>query len=501
MNSSNLAELERLVSELYDDGLSDADMARLEQLLLDNPELQDRYCSLVDTHVALCVAGASTVESDEPRTTLPAGVPAAHDRVARRPSLPGRLDRFQVKSWHAAAVAAALLVAVFSWNQWTNPQRPSGLDHAPPPHTNFWQSGVNSLPTITHVTWEGPSFTPDSDYWQPVSAVSGGAISLQQTQGEAADGYLFSLQPGMSVELVASCDATGQNSLSITEITYNTKPSTKKLTFHNKGDNDRPKPLHANPHAKNRRYGVLGRWSEVNTTDRPRYFLLTGVHKLVDPYPDDQWRVSEMGVLMETNSVIHVGWDDSGPAPPEPGKAYEQDQDYDDLAAYLFFAPLDEDVPIGTDNFEVLSRHQVSDLTIPTEGANGLDFELPSNGIAVVKAITDCKDPNALALVDTATGEILWAAASDEPGRSYLGTTAIRNTSKQTKRLRLVGMNIPRTDPTKWIPSTIQISYSQPNFFILGFEDAIKDDDFNDIRATLLIESPSSKQTATTSNQ
>lgn len=499
--NNNLAELEKLVSELYDGGLSDADMARLEQLLVDNPTLQDEYCGLVNTHVALTVAGTSTVENERPQAPQSqalCGTPDANKDTpaAPAPSYSTSKRPYSFNIWHMAALAATVLLAAIGWQQWTGSQGQDSLLTQDPSGSHAWNSGLNSLPTITHVSWEGPSFTADSDYWQPVAAVSGGAISLQQDEGEAADGYLFSLQPGMEVELVASCDATGQNSLSITEITYDAKPSTKKLTFHNKGDQDGPKPLHANPSAKNRKYGVLGRWSEVNTTARPRYFLLTGVHKLVDLYPDDEWRVSEMGVLLETNSVIHVGWDDSGPAPVERGEAYQQDQDYDDLAAYLFFSPIGAATPRTADDFQVVSPHQVPDLVIPVGATNGMEFELPPGATVVVKAIADATDPNALAVVDSATGEILWASAKDEPGNSYLGTTAVQNTSHELKQMRLVGMNRPKSDPENWVPSQMRVSYSQPNFFIVGFEDSERDDDFNDIRASLLIETGSPETSA-----
>lgn len=485
---SKLEELEKLVSELYDDGLSDAAMARLEELLLDDEELQDRYCSLVNTHMALSVAGASSIENAKPHGQPSEAVPTSPGEPQRTSSLK-KHSEYKYKFWSVAAVAAALLISAFSWFQWTDAQRPQASAPAFPPAANSWSSGVSSLPTITNVTWEGPNFASNSDYWQPVAAVSGGAISLQQDQGEAADGYLFCLQPGMSVELIASCDATGQNSLSITEITYDAKPSTKKLTFHNKGDGKGPKPLHANPHAKHRRYGVLGRWSEINATARPRYFLLTGVHKLVDLFPDDQWRVSEMGVLLETNSVIHVGWDDSGPAPVERGEPYQQDLDYDDLAATLLFTPIGGFATEQSGEVVVVAPHQVPQLKLPPEGVEGLDFELVPGATAVVKAISDATDPNALAVIDPATNEVLWS--SSKTSSSYLGTTALQNTSEETRQLRMVGLNIPRSiaeESREWIPSQWQVSYSQSNFFIVGFEDSRNDGDFNDIRASLLLE-------------
>lgn len=478
MNSkSKLEELDALVSDMYDDGLSAAELRRLESLLLQDADAQEHYCRLAAVHVALGVSGNSSAPASE--TPLRSeGESTLVDDCGPCSTSPGRRSVKWV-AWFLALAATVMAAAMF-WPH-NSPDTTAHQTETESPYK------ISSIPMITHVSWEGPAFSRKADAWQPAATISAGAVSLKVNEGKAADGYLFRLPPGEAVELFATFDATGENSLSIVEITGGDKPTIQKLTFHNTGEG--PKPLHANPAASNRRYGVLGHWSETNTSKRARFFLLTGVHKLALTEKDDQWRVSEMAVLMETPSAVHVGWDDSGPAPTE-GHPYEQDNDFDDLSASIFFSPLDEASQSVAPSLDVLAKHSVEDLQLPENLDGGFEFELPPNAAVMLKAVSEATDPNALGLIDVATNEMLWSSLKEITEPTYLGTTCVENRTVETKHLRLVALHRLRgEDPAQpvWHLSSMRTLYEQPNYQILGFEDSQNDQDFNDVRVTVLI--------------
>jgi hypothetical protein len=482
LSSSKFEELEQLVSEMYDDSLSVRDMQRLEELLIDDPLAQLRYKELVGIHIALSVAsgGSETATPREVRGTE--GLILA-SRNGQPPILTTSVARptTQFLPW-ALAAAVALVLGLFALQSTKN--NPVNGQNAALANV---MPNYPALPEITHVSWEGPSYQVAPADAIPTAAVSAGAISLRLGKGRTADGYVICLQPGVSVDLVSTFDATGENSLSIVELTGGDRPAAKKLTFHNAGEG--PMPLHANPIAKNRRFGVLGHWSEANFGTAPRYFLLTGVHKLAVPTVGEDWRMSDMKVLIEHEHAVHIGWDDSGPAPSQ-GQPYRPDGDYDDLAATLFYTSNPPHEPTGSDSLRVLASHDPTPIKMPDVIDSAFEFELPPGSIALVKAICEARDPNALAIMDCQTNEVVWSGAKQPAEGVYLGTISISNPTQLARKLCLVAVHqVPTATDEVWHASKLRTLYEQPSFFILGFEDSRNDDDFNDLRVNLLIES------------
>jgi hypothetical protein len=342
------------------------------------------------------------------------------------------------------------------------------------------------MPTITQVSWEGPSFAADSSDWRPAAVTSAGPITLRVKEGEVADAYLFCLLPGDSVKLMATFDATGENSLSVVEILDDQRATLKKVSFHNSGAG--PKPLHANPNARNRRYGILGHWSETNTSDLPRYFLLTGVHKLAQPQPNESWRLSKIAVLVESDAVVHLGWDDSGPA-PLAGDAYHEDYDYDDLAASLFFDRNSGASNLAADRIQVLKNQDHSWQSPVSSLEGGYVFELAPGSAAVLKAVSEARAPNAIVALDADTREPLWSSSKQVAQSTNLGAACLFNPTRTVKRIRLIGIHQPQDAKGPGIPwraSELETLYEQPGYFIVGFDDFQGDKDFDDIRISVL---------------
>jgi hypothetical protein len=478
LNNDTMKEIEHLVSEMHDDGLEGDDLQRLEELLTDDPCAQAHYWQLVDTHIALSVAVSSNSLEE----------PAAHDSLAtdllanRRG--PPHLSR---KPWLAVAAAAVLLVGVF----WAlNPKGESDLGDADslPIAAGSRLLASEQIPTITQVSWEGPSFAANFTKWQPAAMSSTGAVTLRVQQGETADGYLFCLMPEESVKLVATFDATGENSLSVVEIGGRERVGLKKVSFHNAGAG--PKPLHANPHVRNRRYGILGHWSETNATAEPRYFLLTGVHKLARPIPNETWRLSKIAVLVESDLVVHLGWDDSGPAPAE-GQAYHEDNDYDDLTASLIFdRQASKQESAGRADIQVMTNQELSPPVAPSVPEGGYAFAIDPHSAAVLKAVSEATDLNGIVAIDEETNEVLWSSSRQAKESTNLGAACLFNPSDSVKRVRLVGIHKPRDSAGPGIPwraSAAETLYEQPGYFIIGFDDSRGDKDFNDVRINVLV--------------
>ncbi|MBX3427842.1 MAG: hypothetical protein KF688_19335 [Pirellulales bacterium] len=476
-------ELDRLVSALLDDGPSEQELHRLEELLIDDAELQSRYWQLVSTHVALGVAIGGDRQAAAPPTRagsmlhwlkprLWTGGRKAADRLEHRAAQPLRI----------AAAIALVAVGMTLWSRLAGPEH-GAAPVAEATTSQHWT--VDRVPTITHVSWDGPTFSDDAGLWQPISAIDGGSISLPVKQDREADGYLFCLPPGATVELVATFDATSENCLSVAEITSRGDHAVRKATFTNSGVG--PRPLHANPRASNRRYGVLGRWSEINTTPSPRYFLLTGSHKNSSEDASHEWQVSEMAVLLQREDVIHIGWED---APAKSAKVSHED--YDDLAATLF-------VSYATNPKTPRTGLRVvgSDVGL-VEGTPSIDgkphrIALGPGDAILVKVASEARLENGLFLVDATTGEVEWATSNKSASIDSLnlGAAAVFNDSTTPRDVLIVGAHREPCGEGEdceavWKESSRRILYEQTGFDILGFEDSKIDDDYNDIRVSVL---------------
>ena len=474
MKETNVEELERLVCDMHNGRLSDKEFQRLQELLTNAPESQDLYCRIVDTHMALEAASSSILDNDRTSPT----VSPDHSQPSQKPHW-----RFGLSPWHFATAAVLLLAASLAF--FLPGLRDKEVVENDPSHS------IITLPSITNVSWDGPTYAKDARDWYPVVAVPAGAIKLHQHEGGMVDGYLFCLPPGKSVDLIATFDATGENSMSLVEIMSGSTPSARKIGFSNVGEG--PRPLHANPRATNRRFGVLGQWSETNDSDINRYFLLTCVHKLAESEAEQQWRLSDMAVCLESNSVVHVGWDDSGPAPLKTDGDYRQDNDFDDLTATLFFSPAKQAARSTVlRGVEVIAPNSMADLQLPENLDGGFDLVLEPGDSAVLQAYSDAVAPSAVVVIDTEDNSILWSSVKATTRRVSLGTTGFRNTTSTPKSLRIVAMARDyksKTDKQKWLVSKRTTLFEQPYFYILGYNDQGDDRDYNDVRVSVLLHS------------
>ncbi len=470
MTAKQLRELEQLVSDLYDDGLSSMETQRLEGLLLDEPALQDKYLGMVDLHVGLSVAGESLANpsSDEEQSDTVSTIPAHLSMVRGFVAI--------------LATTACILLAVWIWHGWDFSDLPSRV----PELASHADHKLSAIPTIKCVSWNGTTFSQDVDDWQPLSVVGPGVIPLRQSRGEMVDGYLLELPPGYRLELVTTCDATAENCLSIEEVWAGTTPSSRKVTFHNSGQGS--KPRHANPAAKHRRFGIVGTWADRNVTQQPRFFLVTAVHKRVDPGPNEAWRVSEMAVMIEEPDVIQIGWDDSGPAPSTAG-----DEDFDDLSASIFIVPIGQTQRVTpvTPELEVAAAQvpTADPDAAPAIGSTAYEMMLPPGSITLFKAASNASAHNELFLRNAKDGNVLWSASNNRGKSSNVGGVALRNRSDSFQRIYLMSSHrnpdVELVEPSS--ASRYCLLFEQTGYNIVGFDDGVRPDaDFDDVRVGIL---------------
>jgi ferric-dicitrate binding protein FerR (iron transport regulator) len=171
-------ELQRLLSALCDGALSEAQQARLEQLLNADPECRLQYLEYLDmharllTHPRLCEA-AAPVPDEQPflaelADELDPAAEASPPLPGARPLVSGRRRGWQVFRYGAVAaatLAASLLVQFFWWH-------PSGSDGK---FLNGESDYVATLTQTADCSWEGRH-----EMLRPGSRLPAGSLRLRK---------------------------------------------------------------------------------------------------------------------------------------------------------------------------------------------------------------------------------------------------------------------------------------------------------------------------------
>lgn len=496
MDRKLAAELERLLSELADEGATRQRVERIESLLLDKPELQDRYWSWMDNHIILGTDRAAILGDSRASDPL---VSVGHTDALR--SFVPRATTHTRRHIHwlapLLAISACLLWMIlpgdFSWRDAARQLFPFMADID---GRDVWH-----IPKITRVSWEGPYFAKHELDIDARSGADVGLVSLGFVDGLPANGYVLRLEPGTSAELMMAADAYAENNLSVTELSASGTPVRRSVSFNNFGANGLT--AFGNEPNRARRYGLIGTWSEFNDTNKPKYYLINGIHKslnpdLSPPHPEQEFQLSRMVVALDEPDLILLGWDDSGIEPSEKSDGVEPDGDYDDISVAIRLAgkgiqPKPPNKNFPNRNFRLTAAPHSMALVPQVADSDRFRFTLEPGEIAVLKIASEARKTNAIYVVREGSDEVIWSAESTPPGTMNLGAVAIQNTSEQDQAFAIFGENSAgnRDTASEWQGSRIATIHTQPGCSILGFEDdAELNEDFDDIRITLLSMSP-----------
>jgi hypothetical protein len=495
MDSKLAAELERLLSELADEGATQQRVEKIERLLLNNPKLQDHYWSWMDNHIILGTDRAAILGESKAANHL-ISVGSQQSPAAAIAVQPFASEQNSLRRWLTPllAISACLLWMMlpgnFSLSHIAGLLRPHVIDTD---HTDSWH-----IPRITRVSWEGPYFAEHEQRLDSGSKAHVGLVSLGFVNGSPANGYVLRLEPGTSAELMMAADAYAENNLSVTELNASGKPVRRSVSFNNFGSGGIS--ASANHEIRARRYGLIGTWSEFNDSNKPKYYLINGIHKSINPdlsppHPEQEFQLSRMALVLDEPDLKLLGWDDSGIEPNEVNAGVEPDGDYDDISVAIRISGKGIEPKFSDKDCRLVATPGLETTTPRTDGANCYRFTLGPGEIAVLKVASEARKTNSLFVVREGSNEVLWNVASNRPGTVNLGAVAIQNTSYANQNYVIFGENSadPLAPPTGWQNSSVATVHTQPGCSILGFEDDEEegqDSDFDDIRITFLSISP-----------
>ncbi|MGL4512375.1 MAG: hypothetical protein ACRCT8_04735 [Lacipirellulaceae bacterium] len=562
LSADEAAELESLVADLVDGGARPERVRALQALLLDRPDLQRRYARLIAVPMLLKTELSATEPSfgplvASPSLSLDVASLAADDpcelliaRIAR--SEAGRDSRMRSVLW---ATAAAILVAcVTPWvlPALTGPVRTAGgpVPGAPVEGPSNGSPSASVLVPETRsagdlhrlVVRDRVSLTLVSRLTRtallssialPTTPALGSAatpivrgdVMLDNVAGQRERGFLVSVFPGHTLEMVVDANSFDENSLAVVELDAEGKTTGESVCFANTNESAR---LKARGNVR-----VVGTWSVRNSTDRPRSFLLTGSHKRFVATEDPNWYLSDYRVTYQSPSLLCIGWDDSGYMPQVDAKVSEGarvdrrglpevlrsaldrmeetdflvQRDYDDVSATIRIYPTEAPAGPGLGlPYAARPRRDgpQADPAWLAEASGGYRFSVPPGAFAVVRATAQCLLPNTVAIIDVGTRRVVW---SDTPEQrdpeqgpnaysNYVlglrGACIINNQDSRRHDYIVVGRNsmTEPDSPYKWSVSKHREVATFADGALVGFEDSLEDGDWNDLEVHVRVFKP-----------
>jgi hypothetical protein len=512
MTPSEQSEIERLVSEVADEGLNAERIKRLDDLLGNRPDLQQHYSQAMTLHMLLgfeldlsmqqLQPIVSRVEQPQQRaiaagsdhcTTLSTRI--SHDVT----SLTGQLRRQAVlrRIFATVATVAALFVVYFMLSR-PEPTQPAAVtttigsvkqrepvsEPAAAPE-GLVVSDIQSLRTLSQLTRTAsvaslllPRRASGDD---PGITLCSGTAWMQKTATQRERGYVVALQPGDRMDLFVYTDALYQNGLGVVELDEKGRMTGGALSFSNleKGD----------PQTTRRRLGCIGNYSEFNDRNTPKYYLFTGSHRLPQQSPDELWRLSDFKVQFDSGDVMAIGWDDSGYIETENGLV--QDRDFNDVRALVRFSHPGSSQQ--SKNSAVTYTPEIEqDMPLANQKGAGFTLDVKPGEILALLISSSADMQNSVRVVDDESRKIIWQDDGSPTTPSSMqaadrGVYVIRNFGSTVRRYEIQAQHVEQSISGRqiWEQSPYQVFADGDRSVIVGFEDSISvpaNVDWNDIR-------------------
>jgi uncharacterized protein YigA (DUF484 family) len=348
------------------------------------------------------------------------------------------------------------------------------------------------LTPVTYVSWSGPRFATDINARPLTTTMREGTTAFTSAFGRPAQGYMVCLQPDSLLDLIVTADADGENALAVIEFDESGRPTGRRISFSNSAGEDDPDPAGSGKFSTMTKKGRLGIWTERNDGARPRYYLFTGVHKLLNRSADDSWHVSRLLAFVTEPGLFHIGWDDSGMlSSSEQDYLHVPDDDFDDVSATIRIRKLKPEQNRPANGVHVYSITKLSDAELGNTVVDevvGHSFSVPAGKVAIVKACSRSGRPVEVTVIEKESHKLQWQCSKDNSRSPTLGICAIENKTTEPCEFYLVGREKMAAASASVVTRVLSPSmlFEKEELVTVGFDNGTKDSDFNRLKVDIL---------------
>jgi hypothetical protein len=468
MNRERL-EIERLLSEVADEGTTPEHMEQLQALLLNRPDLQAHYARVMGLHTLLKFELDLTAHGFSSLVSARSPIKSSFRTFITRPWL-RRASRISLFT----ALAASVLV-ILAARQWLeNDTEATGV-------VAIESQELAASKAATMAVLSDLTDTALSDVTLPARSLvdtglslCSGAVWMERGSGQRERGYMVELPPGAIINVAVDADASANNAVAVAELDARGRPTGSVMSF----KNDKNIPVEQALIGG----GPIAVWSQFNDTLLPKYYLFTGTHKL-EKATDDRWFLSDYVVFLNSDKLIYLGWDDSGYTAPTNPTGYFADKDFDDISAIIQIRRADDALPPREEiNYIPAQLAEPSNLDGPPDSQ--CVFNVPPGQQALLRISNNAGWHNEVAIVDRQSLEVIWRKEIIPDGVHYQGSYLIQNNTNEVREYFVTGRhkewhNLEEVRP--WITSTCKVFRDKSPSLVLGFEDVGANEVFDEV--------------------
>lgn len=387
-------------------------------MLVDRPDLMDRYRGWMDAQVTMRVERSAIPDESGPASQLGALRELNNNLETNTAQPVGPRKQSLSPGWfpHAFLIAACIALVFFAlpvyfWHH----SKPLPM----PDSTSTSVEGTWRIPKITRVSWEGPLFAAPEHADNSATPKRAGLVSLGVFNGFSVNGYILRLEPGVSAELMMAADAYSENNPTVTQLRPDGTPVLRNVSFNNFGAGEVPPREDRN--YGTRRFGLIGTWSVFNDSNTTKHILIHGIHRLGDPdsldfAADSEFFLSDMVVLLEEPDLVLIGCDDGGFDPNNVIHGVGSDGDYDDVTVMIRLKGVSNVNPDSTQSDRNVSLLPEKYDPPHSDCAAKHKFSLIPGEILTIRAACHATFKNLLYLLDDDSSEVLWTTRNTCPG-------------------------------------------------------------------------------------
>jgi hypothetical protein len=512
MTERESEQIDQLVSEIADEGVSADRIERLERLLLGQPELQVHYAKAVRLHTLMQHELGHGLQTTQPLThtlagskteTLPAAVCVSlanslrQDSTTTTPlkSIVGALAGLAV----AVTIVAATVVAGSRLLQGTATevarqpaefvpanQRVSNTEALP-----VWD--IRSLELVSRVTRTSaitqlllPIETDKNATIGAAGRLCAGNAWIERSPSDLERGFVVALYPGCRMDLHVDTDASGQNALGVVELDSRGKMTGGTLSFNNLvgGSVDNAE----------RRIGCIGEYTVENDDLETKYFLFAGSYLDTGGDGLGEWKQSDYAVLQESTEFLVLGWDDSSYPGAAPIDEIGRDRDYNDVCAVIRFSGPAHHVSAPEKGVLYLPEAKAAS-TLVKATTSGYIVDVRPQEKLLMAVSSSAHLQNSVRIVEAASRRVIWQQDGTQPGSGDAhfqagrrGIYIICNNTDTVRRYEIQARHIAWSNGQydgSWVDSPFKVTDEGDHWASIGFEDSIEDStmvDWNDIR-------------------
>lgn len=230
------------------------------------------------------------------------------------------------------------------------------------------------------------------------------------------------------------------------------------------------------------RSGRLGKWSEHNTGDTSKYYLIVGMYMPNGAADGEGWRVSDYRVFLKHRRLTCIGWDDGSYS---QGMVEVMDRDYNEVSAAIRVRNAGPPSVTGPRGLYLYPAPQAG-MEFIEQQQSGFTFDVEPGETALLHVTMDADLPNSIAIGEVGSNKVIWRNENKALDDANRGFYIIENNLSEKKSYYISAWYQPNPNGSDaWTDTPYKLLDEEEDYLRIGFEDSGMDYDWDDAQLSV----------------